>query len=436
MSWKLVGNASWLGVIQVANWILPLITVPYLARTLLPQAYGTMVFAIALAGTFAILTEYGFNWSGVQQAAANRHDSDSLRQLYSAILGAKTFLLLIAATILTVVVAVTPDLRSDWQVYAFAFAIPAGYVATPSWLFQGLERMSLVAMTALTARVASVAATLAFIHGPSDVALAVLLAGAPILLTGLAAQALVRRYVGRLRLPALAAVRQELVDGWPIFLSTCTVALYTNALILFVRAFGGPSSAAFYGSADRCMNAGKALLAVAGQAALPRVAYLSKADPRAGLQLVQQMLWLSPVMLIVSVVMFLFASQIANLLFGPAYVAHVGPLFRILSPIPFILTLSTCFATLYMFNFGHRRRWTQMLVAAGVVGLVAVAAASSLMSVERAAATGALASESFVCLVSAVIYFRSRWRFGDQNLEQGDLPDSEIIDNVQSQTLS
>ena len=68
----LVENAAALYAVQLAGYVLPLITVPFLARVLRPDGFGLLALAQSLALWLSILLEYGFNLSATRAVAAPR----------------------------------------------------------------------------------------------------------------------------------------------------------------------------------------------------------------------------------------------------------------------------------------------------------------------------------------------------------------------------
>lgn len=88
----IIRNALALTLVQGANFLLPLLTLPYLSRVLGPSHFGAMSLALAVMSYFTLLTDYGFNWSATKQIAENRHDPQAVRRIFWEVMSAKALL--------------------------------------------------------------------------------------------------------------------------------------------------------------------------------------------------------------------------------------------------------------------------------------------------------------------------------------------------------
>jgi O-antigen/teichoic acid export membrane protein len=69
---RLFSNFFSLSILQGANYILPLITLPYLVRVLGTEKFCLISFAQTFMGYFAILTDYSFNLSATRGTVINK----------------------------------------------------------------------------------------------------------------------------------------------------------------------------------------------------------------------------------------------------------------------------------------------------------------------------------------------------------------------------
>lgn len=73
------------------NYILPLITFPYLFKTLGVNNFGLLSFSTAILFYFQIFIDFGFNLSGTRQVAINKEDNLLINNIVSSIIYCKLF---------------------------------------------------------------------------------------------------------------------------------------------------------------------------------------------------------------------------------------------------------------------------------------------------------------------------------------------------------
>ena len=76
-----VRNAVSLYVIQFANYIVPLIMVPYLVRVLGPAVYGSVAFAQEFINYLKLFVEYGFDWSATRKISILQEDLAAVNEV-------------------------------------------------------------------------------------------------------------------------------------------------------------------------------------------------------------------------------------------------------------------------------------------------------------------------------------------------------------------
>lgn len=79
----LVSNFSYLTLLQVAGYLFPLITIPYLSRVIGTIGIGRVAFGAAVITWFMSISTWGFNFTATREAAHNRDDLKKLSQIFS-----------------------------------------------------------------------------------------------------------------------------------------------------------------------------------------------------------------------------------------------------------------------------------------------------------------------------------------------------------------
>jgi len=71
-------NMVALGVVQFANYLLPLIIIPFVTRALGVDLFGRVCYAQNIVSYLALLINFGFDYSATQDVAIHKHDKQTL----------------------------------------------------------------------------------------------------------------------------------------------------------------------------------------------------------------------------------------------------------------------------------------------------------------------------------------------------------------------
>ena len=93
---KIIENFSYLSALQIFSMITPLVTYPYLVKTLGEVIYGTVVFAQAVVTYFNILVIFGFNFTAAK--GDNRDNPKKLNEIITTVTIIKILFLMTAYT--------------------------------------------------------------------------------------------------------------------------------------------------------------------------------------------------------------------------------------------------------------------------------------------------------------------------------------------------
>ncbi len=367
---RILSNFFSLSVLQFANYLVPLITLPYLVRVLGPSRYGLVEFARALGIYFVILTEYGFNLSATQEISVHRDDPRKVSEIFSAVLVIRLLLLVLSFVFLGLMVAAVPKLRAEWLVYLFAFGTVIGQTLFPVWLFQGLERMKHIAVLNIVARVAITVSIFVFIRRTEDYVYVPLVQSAGIIFMGLGGLILALRTLSvRFAFPSLAALRHQFAGGWHLFLSRVATTLYTTSNTVILGLLTSDTYVGYYAAGDKIVRAIQGLQLPLSQAIFPHIGRLAAESKAAALRFTERVAKLVGVVTFaLSVGLFFGAPYVAGIVLGPGFEASV-PVVQILSFLPFIIGLSNIFGVQVMVNFGMKKTLTKILAIAGFINV-------------------------------------------------------------------
>jgi PST family polysaccharide transporter len=391
------GNFVSLSIVQFANYLAPLITLPYLFRVLGDSRYGLTELARAVSVYFLMLTDYGFSLSATQEISVHREDPRKVSEVFSAVLVLKFLLLVLSALVLSLLVFVVPRLRAEWPVYFLSFGNVIGMWLFPIWLFQGLERMKYIPLLNVTAKTLVILSIFALIQHPSDYLYAPLLQSAGTILIGVAGLILaLGKFRVRFHVPPLGVLRREMANGWHLFLSKMAITLYTTSNIVILGLLTDYTFVAYYAAGDKIVRAASdGLLAPLSQAIFPHIGRLAAQSKQAALRFAARVVTLSgAATLAISAGLFLAAPYLAGFVMREKVAEGVGVI-RVLSPLPFVIALSNLFGIQIMVNFGLKQMLTRILIAAGVLNVIlAVLLAGPLKHI--GVALGALITEILV----------------------------------------
>ncbi len=396
-----------LSIVQFANYMAPLITLPYLFRVLGPARFGLVELARVVTVYFLLLTDYSFSLSATREISIRRNDPARVSEVFSAVLVLRFLLVVLSAAILSVVVWTVPKLRADWPVYYLSFVHVLGMWLFPVWLFQGLERMKPIATLNVATKTLVIAGIFILVRNEEDYLYVPLLQSSGAVVVGLAGLVIALSSFGvRFRMPPTAVLRREFLDGWHLFVSKMATTMYTTSNTVILGLFTDLTFVAYYAAGDKIVRAVQGLQLPLSQAIFPHIGRLASQSRQAAL------VYAGKIARLVSVAAL---AMSAGLFFGAPYItravqgqpsAEGTAVIRILSALPFIIGLSNIFGIQILVNFGREKTLTKILLAAGILNIaLAMTLVGPFKHVGVAAA--AVTTEAFVTIALFVAMRRS-----------------------------
>ena len=354
--------------VQVANYVLPLLTLPYLARVLGPEKFGTLAIVQSLAQYFFVLIEYGFSLTATRDVARFRDDKARLVEIVSGVLGTR-FLMSVGVFVLAILLSQIVGVLQNNAALLWAgvfWAIVQGM--NPIWYFQGHERMRKISALEILTKLLGFLGILTFVKHPDDVYKVLLIQGLASALVLILSWRWILSEVGYIW-PNYHRTKIYMQSGWSIFASSMFVNLYTSANNFILGVFVPPQQVAYFAGAEKITRAVISLLQPLIRIFLSRFSYLVEKDLKAALALLEKNTLLFLVIGVIGTISVWIAAPLAvKLLLGKGYEPSVAIMY-ILSLIIIPVSLASVWGTQWMIANGLDRLLLRIYMSAGLLNI-------------------------------------------------------------------
>src|SRR5690554_835565 len=203
----LVANFGYLSLLQVAGYIFPLITMPYLARVIGVDGFGKIAFASAVVVWFQTVSDWGFNYTATRDVAKNRDDKEKVSEIFSNVLWARCLLMIVSFLLLLITIFIVPIFRENYAIILVTFLLVPGHIMFPDWFFQAMERMKYITILNLISKLLFTIAVFVFIKNKSDFILQPLFTTLGFIVSGIISMyVIIYKWQIRIKRPEFASV--------------------------------------------------------------------------------------------------------------------------------------------------------------------------------------------------------------------------------------
>ena len=356
-----------LSVLQIANYILPLLILPYLVRILGTEKFGLIMFAQAFATILTVFVDFGFNLSGTREVSVARNEREKLSKIFSAIMTIKAGLICLAFFILFIIVKVFTRFSADADVYFLSFGVVIGQALFPVWFFQGIEKMKIVALINILAKIIFTVLVFVLVNEESDYILVPVFNSLGFIVAGALGLLLSFKYV-QFKFPSLKLMNQLLFESSSLFISNFATMLYTYGNVFILGIFTGNTIVGVYSSMEKLILAIKNVFTPLYQALYP---WLIKQTDKKKIEVIKI---LNPIVLVVGALItfsiVLFGKTFLSIIYNDSLITNNANIFKILSIISIFSALSMLYNTLFFPSVKKYKTRMLILVSAGLFNLV------------------------------------------------------------------
>ncbi len=368
---RLLSNFISLSILQGANYILPLITLPYLVRVLGVENYGLLAFAGATVAYFGVLTDYGFNLTATREISIHRENKEKVVEIFSSVMTIKFLLMFLSLFLLSILVFSFEKFSKDAIVYFLTFGTIIGQVLFPVWFFQGMERMKYITYINISVKFIFTVSVFVFIHRQDDFYIVPLLTSIGAFISGAWSLYLVKKEFNvKFKLQSLEIIKYYLVDGWHVFISGLFTTLYTNSVTVILGLFTNNTSVGYYVIAEKVVKIVSSVFSSIQGAIYPYIAKLVSKSKQDALMILKKLtIYSSLVMFVFSLLILIFAKYIIYLISGH-YIVEATVTLQILSFFPLVITVARIFSMNYIITFKYQKHLTKIYALSALLSFI------------------------------------------------------------------
>ncbi|MDT3401767.1 flippase [Mucilaginibacter terrae] len=369
---NLFKNILSVGLVQIANYLLPLISIPIIVRIIGPHNFGTINYYVAFTAYFLLFINYGFDYTGTRFLAVDKDNIERRNEHFSKILYAKLFLFLCSALIFFICITFVSKTNDEYRVAVFTFLLAISNVLSPNWFYQGMQDLTKVAIFNLCTKVIYTLAILIIVKHQSDYILQPLaLSVTQIIISVISFVLVINKYKIKLQPVKLAAILNLLWIDRLIFFTLLSSNLYTDTNIVILGLYETKENIGYFSAAWKFIFIFLMVISFPiSQAFFPYIAESFSKNVTKGIEQVRRVLPMIVYFTILGSVAIYFLADILIISFYGEKFAPAVYVFKVLTLVPVLSYINTMLGLQTMVNLKMDKAYFRIILLGGIFSVV------------------------------------------------------------------
>jgi len=346
--------------------IFPLITFPYVTKTLSNDSMGRVFFIDAFSQYFIIFAALGIPFYGVREIAKLKDNEEQKSHLVIELVTLQ-FGLSVAYCLLFLILGLfIPKVEQSMDLVIIACITIITNSFMIEWFYQGIENYSYITKRSLIVKFLSVAAILLFVRNSEDSNIYYAIIAAVTVLSALLNYGNFLKSHYKKSAQSLN-FKRHLRPLFVLFSINVSVSVYTILDTIILGLFATPVDVSYYNVPLKLVKIFWMVVSGAGTVLIPRIALLFVENDQSAIKALMTKSFSIVFLLTIpfSACCLFFPSEILIIISGTKYLAAVNAL-RILSIVPFIIGVCNVLGTQFLMPIGKERH----ILYATILGLV------------------------------------------------------------------
>ncbi|MBG6187870.1 oligosaccharide flippase family protein [Flavobacterium sp. CAN_S2] len=246
----LIKNVASLGVVQVVNYIFPLLTIPYVSRIIGPEGFGLINYITAFVSYFVLIVYYGFDLTATRKIAVDPDNLAIRSAVFSEVTCARILLFLVTIAGFLICISSVPLLSENVKLSLVLFLTVVSALLTPQYVFQGLQKLPVLSMLTVVKGVVNTSLIFIFVATKEDLLLyASITVFSNFLISLIAILYVIFVIKIKFTFYSISHTISILKEGRLIFFSSIIFSLYTTTNIIILGFFAEATTIGYYTTA-------------------------------------------------------------------------------------------------------------------------------------------------------------------------------------------
>lgn len=390
-------------MLQIINYILPILTIPFLVSTIGIEKVGVIAIATAFCTYFQICIDYGFNLTATREIASNNNGSKGASAITSAVFNIKIILAMVLFFAFLLIAYLVPDYSIEIKLFIVTYLICVCQSMFPQWHFQATERMVYITITNSIPKILATIALFFIIKTPLDTWKV-----QTIYLIGTATSSIWALIILKTKFEFNYSfdsimIKKQIDNGWNIFTARFFSVLYKNSNILIIGALCPPALVGGYAVAEKIIRAAQTVQNVVGDSLFPWVVKQSGGD-RKFFKIMNDRYkkYIFSVYMFCAIFVLVFSDLIAKILVRHEY-QIVGSQLKVMSFVFFFGGLNYFYGILGLVAHGFNKYFSRGVISVGLFNVLACYVLVSAFSIIGASITMVLSEALLLVIITVFI---------------------------------
>lgn len=266
---QLIKNYLYNATYQIFVLLIPLVTMPYIARVLGAKNSGIVAFTTSNTQYFVLLASLGISVYGNREVAYHRQNKQALSQIFWELFSLRLVMMVLTLGVFAVFLIGREQYFKAYVAQAILIIATAFDI---SWFFMGLENFKVTVVRNFIVKLISLILIFVLVKSQADTVVYIFITSLSQLLGNLSMFTYLKKYLVLPKWPL--HLRQHFQQALWFFIPQISVSLYTSLNKTILGWLVSVTAAGMFDYADRIVRLALAIVTAVGTVMLPRMAQM------------------------------------------------------------------------------------------------------------------------------------------------------------------